>query len=161
MRWLIVLSLALLLVLGFAAYQSPQVRELFEPLPRRPAVPARPTPPSRVEGESRAPTPLKREPTPPAPKPKEPEVLPAPAQVQPASSKPTVPNEEVSKVLTGVFRARQIYGVSLRVTDETIEVAGPVASEQQREMILGILEKARETRRIDSEGLLVRKTEPQ
>ncbi len=150
-----------LLGLLFFAYQSPRVQELFQSSRRTVRVPATVSePPPREPEKASAPP---KSTTPPKPKPTatadraagaSSAGIPARRPAAP-TAKPSVPNDEVTQVLNGVFAARGWHGLALSVTDEVIEISGQVDTEEQRKKILSTLEKARETRRIDAKGLTV------
>ena len=63
----------------------------------------------------------------------------------------------MSRVLLQILAAKKLAdGISLMVTDNSVVVAGTVDSDQKRKQILEIIEKGRETRRIDAINLVVR-----
>lgn len=161
MRVVVVLFLSGLLALGYLAYRSPRVRELFESAPPRPKPAAVSPAPSQPSAAPARTVPPAAQPAPPKKSPEKPSATrgnPAPSVPPPHQPppQPTVSNAEVSSVLMGIFRARQIYGVSLAVSDTEIEVAGEVVSEAQRRQVLETIEKAREYRRVIAKDLKVR-----
>ncbi len=74
----------------------------------------------------------------------------------PMASQPAVPNEEVSRVLFGILRARNLAsGISLSVSNDTLGVIGAVDSMDKKRQIIEILEKGRGIRRLDASLLEV------
>lgn len=152
-RVLILLSVAIILLVAAAnVYRDPRVQDLFRSAPRsgalnkpvvRTAPPANPVQPAPVE----------RAAVPPVSagdrvRPREPDVE--------SGSDNQVPNETVSRVLMQILSARGLSrGVSLAVSDQSIEVFGEVDSNEKREAIIGLLEKGRESRRLDASRLTV------
>jgi len=68
-----------------------------------------------------------------------------------------VPNDELRKVLMQILAAKKLAGgISLAVTDQEITLAGDVASAEDRKEILDIVDRGRETRRINGRDLKVR-----
>lgn len=145
---------------GYALYQRPEIRELFqtsepkrapldflENLPKVSPKPPAPKPPPRSqsrEQDSTASSKAGAAETPPA------------AQ----SVRNQVPNDEVAHVLLGILAAKKLGRyLSLTVTDDEIVVYGEVASDAEKRQIRDILDKGRETRRINLEHLTVRGTE--
>lgn len=67
-------------------------------------------------------------------------------------------NSETSKVLMQVFKAKGLAeGISLSVSDETIQVIGTVKSEADYSEVLSLLEKGRGARLIDSSEFKVKR----
>lgn len=146
---------------GYFLLQSPQLLELFGFSLERP-------PPSAAPAATRT-SPVRRSPPPSPPaKSSRPETpveervdLPAPPRAQPAEAPPAVqnqvPNRQLASTLLQIMGARGLaYGVSLSVTDDTIEVNGETASAENRATILEIIEQGRESRRIVIQHFVVK-----
>ncbi len=163
---LIIVALLIAITWGaYHVYRDPRVQDLFrQPEPKTIAVPppepvqAAPVPdiptpprkPSDIQAGIVGATPASRQ-TRAAARPPEEETKEAPV----AQNK--VANDVVTRVLLQVLAAKNlVYGVSIRVTDKSITVDGVVNSEEKRKQILDIIEKGRETRRIDASHLVVR-----
>jgi hypothetical protein len=66
-------------------------------------------------------------------------------------------NSETSKVLMQVFKAKGLAeGISLSVSDDTIQVIGTVKSEAEYTEVLSLLEKGRGARLVDSSEFKVK-----
>lgn len=150
---------------AYRVYQDPRIQDLFrEPEPKSLSSP----PPEPV-----ATAPVPERPAPPR-KPSEVQAgivgaRPGPEQAreaahpveeeakEPPAAHNQVANDVVSRVLLQVLAAKKLeYGISIGVTDNSVTVAGTVDSEEKRKQILDIIEKGRETRRIDATNLVVR-----
>jgi hypothetical protein len=129
-------------------YRDPRVRDLFRPLSPDTGTYVAPTvapPPPRKEKEL-------------------PRAAAAPRRAQDISQKPdqTVlpanlsPDPVVERVLLQILAAKGLSdGISIGVTSTKIVVKGQVASQEQRKEILSIVDRGRESRRIDATGLAV------
>jgi len=146
---------------GYFLFQSPQLRELLGSREQRPAASPRPAParpsPLRSSSPSRD--------SPPSSRPEKPTKAvvqpPEEPSQQPEEPQPTIqnqiPNRQLASTLLQIMAARSLaYGVSLSVTDETIEINGETDSEESRAAILEIIEKGRESRKIVIQQLAVR-----
>lgn len=145
---LIFLTLVILLgAVAYYAYQDPRVQALFEPTVQKddPLEFLRnievPEAPPKVPDRPRATAPTS------------PEGPASPASGSEPRAAPTtevvnqVPNAEVGSVLIQVLKARKLAaGISLGVTDTEIAVYGSVATQEQLDQIVAILEKGRESR---------------
>jgi hypothetical protein len=166
--WLIVAAVLALLVWGAHRwYQDPRVRDLFRE--SRPSqisgfgMPAAKSPASReilvapggpAKAKARPHAPVASRPAA-AVKPKDASDA-AEAPAEPPTAMNTVDNQVVSRVVLQILAAKNLaYGVSLSTSDEVIVVEGIVDSVEKRKQILAIIEKARETRRIDADRLIV------
>ena len=127
----------------------PRVRSLFESGPPRedplgyldrlPEPKVRPTPAPR-----KAPR-----------KPVEPVAPPEP-QAEPEVIENIVPNRELGRVLMQILAAKKLAdGIALSVTDEAVEVYGEVSSTAQKDAIAEIIEKGRESRKLDLSHLTI------
>jgi len=77
-----------------------------------------------------------------------------PATDAPARNSAT--NDVVTRVVLQVLASRKlVYGVAISTSDTAIIVVGIVDSEEKRQQILAIVNKAREARRVDSRQLIV------
>lgn len=133
-----------------AAWQEPRIRALFTSAPARkdPLAFLRnvrvPDPPPARE----KPAPGARRQTHPPDVPPPPAGNPGPEPAPVVANQ--VPNPEVARVLMQILRARKLAsGISLSVSDTEIAVHGSVASQEQLDQIVAIIEKGRETRRLD------------
>lgn len=124
--------------------QDPKVRSLFESAPPRenpldflenlpePKVP----PPVVVREKPRKKPTREAEPEPPS----EPEVV-----------QNVVPNRDVARVLMQILAAKKLAdGISISVSDEAVVIHGEVSSAAKLDEIVAIVEKGRESRKIDS-----------
>ncbi len=153
-RALILLSFAVILLVAVAhVYRDPRIQDLFRSVPRagsarklpvRPATPSVPQSPARAI-PARAPAAAEKNGGPP-----EERGVPAiPNQI---------PNETVSRVLLQILGAKGLSrGVSLEVSDESIRVLGEVDSNDKRQAIISLIEKGRESRKLDAAGLTVQR----
>ncbi len=153
-RALILLSVSIILLVAAAnVYRDPRVQDLFRSAPRagsrRPIAPtATPAAPEQAARTGRAPVPApsekKRGPS------LERGVEPSPVN--------QVPNETVSRILMQVLAAKGLArGISLEVSDQSIEVFGEVDSNEKRDAIISLIEKGRESRQLDATGLTVQR----
>ncbi len=77
-----------------------------------------------------------------------------PATVAPAQN--SAANDVVTRVALQVLASRKLVsGVAISTSDAAIIVVGIVDSEEKRQQILAIVNKAREARRVDSQNLIV------
>ncbi len=167
MRLTIILAAILVVVCwgAYELYQDPRVQEIFrEPAPQSLS---NPPPPVEIPHLPEKPEPEKK----PAEvwagtvgttnetKPNRTDLPPAEEeQKEPPAAKNQVANDVVSRVLLQVLAARKlVYSVSIGVTDKVVTVTGVVDSEEKRDQILDIINKARETRRVDATNLVVSK----
>lgn len=68
-----------------------------------------------------------------------------------------VPNRELARVLLQILAAQNLAdGIWIGVTDEHVQVAGELDSEEKKRQLLKILNGGREARRIDTTGLIIR-----
>ncbi len=155
MRWLHWL-LGLLIVgglvwFGYRQYQDPRVRGLFGPTPkRRPpaaALPARDSSEDSTFSSHRRNAKQER--------------VPQGSKRQPPQEVPPLANDTFSSTILGILAARGLAsGISLSVTDDTIEARGKVDDVEKRREILNVLEKARGHRSLDSSWLVVIGSQP-
>ena len=164
----IVIVLGALALVGWGAlrlYQHPRVQDLFygtgsAPAPKsvwkiktqdRPGAVgvqnmAKPTPAAVRRGQTAAP-------------PKEEETRESQAAELPATAAPaqnSAANDVVTRVVLQVLATRKLVsGVAISTSDTAIIVVGIVDSEEKRQQILAIVEKARQARRVDSQNLIV------
>jgi hypothetical protein len=152
-RALILLSFTIiLLVLGAHVYRDPRVQEIFRAAPRagsarkpiaRPAAQVSPEQPSRAKSLPAAPAVANKH------------VPPQELKVDSARANRT-PNETVSRVLLQILAAKGLArGIALEVSDESIKIFGEVDSDDKRQTIVTLVEKGRESRRLDATGLTV------
>ena len=142
----------------YYVYQRPEIRELFRESARDedplgflndlPEITPKEKPDSSAEGE--VPGMERKVESPSQPK----------LEAERPESSPTyqnqVPNEELSRVLMQILAAKKLAdGISVSVTDSEVSVAGRIGSQDQKKEILEIIEKGRESRRIDAEELRV------
>ncbi len=154
MRRIVLLLCSTIVLLAGAAhlYRDPRVRELFRSAPKvgrdpksistAPSMvkPSQPTA-SRSKGTHRQTS---------IPQPREPVLEPE------DTFRNLTPNETVGRVLLQVLAAKDLAsGVSLEVSDRAIRVFGEVESTEKRQAILAIIDKAREMRQVDANGLIV------
>jgi hypothetical protein len=129
-------------------YRDPRARDLFRPLSPdsgryvAPSVP--PASPRQTKELPRAAADSRRAK----------EIPQKPAQTTlPAN---ITPDPVVGRVLLQILAAQGLGdGISLGVTSTKIVVKGQVGSQQQRAQVLRIVDRGRESRRIDATGLLV------
>ncbi len=68
-----------------------------------------------------------------------------------------VPNPEVAQILWGALGAKRlISGIDLSVSDDVIFVSGKLASNEAKKQLLGIIDKTRGHRHVDSTALRVK-----
>lgn len=144
---------------GYYLSRDPRVRDLFVPV--RP-VQRHPLPPAAVPEAADASHAAPHKPAPrPDPVRPQPEKKTEPAPAAPGQAPPTgntTENSVVARVLLQILFAKKLSsGVSLRVTDEIVEVTGEVDSPERRRAILEVIEGGREARRIEAKNLVVRK----
>jgi hypothetical protein len=173
----LVIVLGVLALLGWWAwhlYQDPRVQDMFygskvTPAPRstwrlkveeRPAVPRKQqTAAANANGKPQD----KADPVP-AQEPKQAVPAAESAAKEPPAPEPppnSTPNNVVSRVVLQILAAKNLaYGIALTTTDTSIVVEGTVASNEKREQILAVLDKAREARRVDAKLLLVEPKKP-
>ena len=73
-----------------------------------------------------------------------------------APARNSAANDVVTRVVLQVLASRKlVYGVAISTSDTAIIVDGIVDSEEKRQQILAIVDKAREARRVDSRQLIV------
>jgi hypothetical protein len=164
------LTIIILVILVFLAwgayrlYQNPRVQELFhDPEPKSLSNPILPGETERVREKPAA---VRKAEgvragiagAVPAPKRLTAAAPPAEEQTEePSAAQNRVANDVVSRVLLQILAAKKVAdGISLVVTDNSVVVAGTVGSDEKRKQILEIIEKGRETRRIDAINLVVR-----
>ncbi len=154
-RALIMLSFAVILLVAVAhIYRDPRVQDLFRSVPRagsvkkvpvRPAAPTLPEPPVRA-GRAPAPAAAAKNGAPPE------------ARGAASAAANPIPNETVSRVLFQILAGKGLsQGISMEVSDGTIRVFGEVDSDDKRQAIISLIEKGRESRRLDATGLTVRR----
>ena len=81
-----------------------------------------------------------------------------PATEDPLAGQNRVDNGTVERVLLQILASKNLAaGVTLGVTDEYVQVAGTVGSEESRRQILDIIEGGRGARKIDAKDLIVRR----
>jgi hypothetical protein len=164
---LTIIILAILVFLAWGAYrlyQEPRVQELFhEPEPKsisNPIPPAETEPVRQKPATVRKARGIRAEIVGAVPAPKRLRAAAPSAEEQteePSAAQNRVANDVVSRVLLQILTAKKVAdGISLVVTDNSVVVAGTVASDEKRKQILEIIEKGRETRRIDAINLVVR-----
>ncbi len=157
MRRFLILLIGLLVLGGaaYALYQRPEIRALFEPAERKgdaldflKDLPEISPPPPKEKAPTRS---NRRTPTPSA----SPSASPANQPSAPAVHN-QVPNDEVAHVMMAILAAKKLgRHLSISVTDDRIIIYGEVGSEEEKQQIRDILEKGRETRRVDTEHLVV------
>ena len=132
---------------GYYLYQDPRVSDLFKPLGKGPQTPSRANQRSREnEGLKKRQTRQQRATGPTRAQ----EVV----ETGPEQHQNQVPNGQVSRVLRQILLAKKLGSdVSLGVNDQEIVLSGTVRSEEEREEILSIIEKAREAREVNAAGL--------
>jgi len=65
-------------------------------------------------------------------------------------------NEETSRIFMQIFRAKGLAnGITLSISDDTIQVFGQVKSEAAKREILSLLDKGRGQRKIEDSNLIV------
>jgi hypothetical protein len=154
-RALLLLSFAVILLVAVAhVYRDPRVRDLFRSVPKagsskglpaRTATHSAPEPPAPAARAPAATTVSKKG----AP-PEERNVVSAAAN--------RIPNETVGRVLLQILAAKGLSrGISLEVSDGSIKVLGEVDSNDKRQAIISLIEKGRESRRLDAAGLVVQR----
>ena len=147
-----VAGVALVGLLAAAIYflsQEPKVRSLFE------SAPARENPLDFLENlpEPKVPPPVveRKKPQRAATPEVEPEQPDEPEVVQ-----NVVPNREVGRVLMQILAAKKLAdGISISVSDEAVVIHGEVSSAAELEEIVAVVEKGRESRKIDTTLLSV------
>jgi hypothetical protein len=145
-------GVALVGLLAAAVYflsQDPKVRSLFE------SAPARENPLEFLENlpEPKVPPPVveRKKPQKPAP----PEVDPEPSN-EPEVVQNMVPNRDVARVLMQILAAKKLAdGISISVSDEAVVIHGEVSSSAKLDEIVAVVEKGRESRKIDTTHLSV------
>lgn len=152
MRRISIVALVLVGALAAGAYflsDDPKIRSFFNSGPRRenPLGYLDRLPEPRIP-----PAPVKR-----PPRRKSVTVPPEqPTETEPVEVQNRVPNSEVARVLTQILAAKKLAdGISLSVSDEAVEVSGSVASREQLEAIVAVIEKGRESRRIDTSQVTI------
>ncbi len=154
-RALLLLSFAVILLVAVAhVYRDPRVQDLFRSVPKagsskrlpaRTATPSAPEPPARAARAPAATTVSKNG------------VLPEERNVASAAAN-RIPNETVGRVLLQILAAKGLSrGISLEVSDGSIKVLGEVDSNEKRQAIISLIEKGRESRRLDAAGLVVQR----
>jgi len=154
-RALIMLSFAVILLVAVAhVYRDPRVQDLFRSVPKagsakkvpvQPAAPALPEPPVRA-GRAPAPAAAAKNGAPPQ------------ACRDASAAANQIPNETVSRVLFQILAAKGLsQGISMEVSDGRIRIIGEVDSDDKRRAIISLIEKGRESRRLDASGLTVRR----
>jgi len=153
-RALILLSFAVILLVAVAhVYRDPRIQDLFRSVPRAGSarkLPVRTATPSVPQSPARAI---------PARAPEAAAKNGAPPEERGAPAIPNqIPNETVSRVLLQILGAKGLSrGVSLEVSDESIRVLGEVDSNDKRQAIISLIEKGRESRKLDAAGLTVQR----
>lgn len=154
-RALILLSFAIILLVAAAhVYRDPRVQDLFRSVPKagsakkqivRPATRAPLEQPTNA-GSSAAPVAVVKNQAP-------------PQEHDIASARPNqTPNETVSRVLLQILAAKGLArGIALEVSDESIRIFGEVDSDDKRQKIIGLIEKGRESRRLDTTRLTIQR----
>lgn len=154
-RALILLSFAIILLVAAAhVYRDPRVQDLFRSVPKagsakkqivRPATRALLEQPTGA-GSSAAPVAVVKNPAP-------------PQEHDIASARPDqTPNDTVSRVLLQILAAKGLArGIALEVSDESIRIFGEVDSDDKRRKIIGLIEKGRESRRLDTTRLTIQR----
>ena len=140
-------GVALVGLLAAAVYflsQDPKVRSLFE------SAPARENPLEFLENlpEPKVPPPVVERKKP--QKPATPELDPEPPD-DPEVVQNVVPNRDGARVLMQILAAKKLAdGISISVSDEAVMIHGEVSSSAKLDEILTVVEKGRESRKIDS-----------
>lgn len=153
-RALMLLSFAVILLVAVAhVYRDPRVQDLFRSVPRAGSarkLPVRTATPSVPQSPVR---------TVPAPAPEAAAKNDAPPEERGVPSIPNqIPNETVNRVLLQILNAKGLSrGVSLEVSDASIRVYGEVDSNDKRQTIISLIEKGRESRKLDATGLTVQR----
>jgi len=154
-RALILLSFAIILLVAAAhVYRDPRVQDLFRSVPKagsakkqivRPATRAPLEQPTGA-GSSAAPVAVVKNQAP-------------PQEHDIASARPDqTPNETVSRVLLQILAAKGLArGIALEVSDESIRIFGEVDSDDKRQKIIGLIEKGRESRQLDTTRLTIQR----
>ena len=154
-RALILLSFAIILLVAAAhVYRDPRVQDLFRSVPKagsakkqivRPATRAPLEQPTGAES-SAAPVAVVKNQAP-------------PQEHDIASARPDqTPNDTVSRVLLQILAAKGLArGIALEVSDESIRIFGEVDSDDKRQKIIGLIEKGRESRRLDTTRLTIQR----
>ena len=151
MKLLAAILIILLLAGAYYAYQRPEIRALFEAnkkpekpldfLNNLPDVNSRPI--KKKPPVHRAPPRAVEEP-----------VIEEMDESSPVQNQ--IPNLETARVLMQILRAKGLAsGISINVTDDSINVFGKVDSEAQKQQILDVLEKGRESRTIKATELVI------
>ncbi len=146
LRWLLGLLVVVGLVWGgYRQYQDPRVRGLFGPAPKRKA----PAPERPVQDSGGEPgLPRQAEP-------------PRESKRRPVRAAPPLSNSTLPSTILGILAAKGLaYGISLSVTNDTIEIRGRVDDGEKRREILNVLEKSRGHRSLDSSWLVVAGSQP-
>lgn len=155
-RALILLSFAIILLVAAAhVYRDPRVQDLFRSVPKagsakkqivRPATRAPLEQPTGGAGSSAAPVAVVKNQAP-------------PQEHDIASARPDqTPNDTVSRVLLQILAAKGLArGIALEVSDESIRIFGEVDSDDKRQKIIGLIEKGRESRRLDTTRLTIQR----
>ncbi len=152
-RVLVLLSLTIILLVAAAhVYRDPRVQDLFRSAPRAASTKKTIAHPVTRPSNDRRPRP-EASPAPPATEKSRPPLQDTDAVSRRANQ---TPNETVGRVLLQILAAKGLSrGISLEVSDESVGIFGEVDSDEKRKMILSLIDKGRESRRLDATGLTV------